>query len=152
MQLFHTTNQDNIDSINSEGLTPLSYWTNDEDILSYYMETIEEEKPGARAVVLVLEIKDALAACSSENEEPQPDYPGIEEPITSAIGKKEQEIHADWQASNQTWQESLEIVKSFRLPVRISPELLCVSKNDDELVSLNEFAVSLSQKKKRQMP
>lgn len=71
---------------------------------------------------------------------PEPDLPGVEEPITGALGRSEAEIQELWAASDQTWRDSLEIIRSLRCPVPIAPERLFVLEAlSGEILHLVEY-------------
>lgn len=104
---WHVTSQAALPSIATEGLRAGSYWTTDETVRDYYMETIKDE--GQEPVVLLAK-PDHLQAFS-----PEPDRPGLQEPITCALGMTEEEIWEGWEASGQTWEDCVKLIGSFRL-------------------------------------
>lgn len=107
MQLYHVTTTKCWEDIqNSGSMRPMSYWTTSEEVLDYYREEVAEE---GTPITLVVEIEHI------EDLDLEPDYPGIDEPITSALGRKEEEVWAAWEAAPvATWQESLRVVHSLR--------------------------------------
>lgn len=58
----------------------------------------------------------------------EPDYPGIDEPITGAIGFTENEVHQAWQASARTWMASIELIGSCRSARAVRPAALSVQR------------------------
>lgn len=50
---------------------------------------------------------------------PEPDYPGIDEPISTIIGKTEEDVRRPWAGSDQSRHACIEIVSSFRLAAGI---------------------------------
>lgn len=152
MNLFHATNQDNLSSIAEQGLNTHSYWTSDEDVLAYYVETVEDEAPGSKAVVLTIDLACVAALAEQSSHTIEPDYPGIEEPITGALGRQEEEILEDWEASEQTWQDCLEIVKSIRIPFKLAPESIFVCTPDGENIPLCNYKFEQNGSKRRVNP
>lgn len=84
MHLFHVTSRARLPVIAAEGLKPRSYFAADEDLVAYYKETVEDE--GGEPVVLAVDLRDLDAAHF------EPDFPGIEEPITTVLGMGEDEL------------------------------------------------------------
>lgn len=132
--LYHATQDASLSSIASEGLRSLSYWTDDEDVLAYYEETIEDE--GAVVGIVAIHLDDLIKLVGETAIEP--DHPGIEEPITGALGRCEDEINEEWDSSDQGWRDSLEIIRSLRCRAPVPAHALLVM-NGDDLVPLNEF-------------
>jgi hypothetical protein len=118
--LFHVTSTKAVANISKEGMRPISYWSNDESLVAYYKETVVDD--GDEPVVLVIAIDQLLQSVGEMAIEP--DYPGIEEPITGAIGKSEMDVLSEWRLSHQGWRDSLEVVGSLRCRVAIGAELL----------------------------
>lgn len=112
---WHVTSQEALLTIAQDGLRGGSYWTTDENVRDYYMETVQDE--GHHPVVLVCRT-DQLQAFS-----PEPDRPGLQEPITTALGMSEEEVWDGWDATDKTWKDCVELIGSFRvkdpLPVSI---------------------------------
>lgn len=144
MNLYHATSQDALISIINEGLRNLSYWSDDESVTDYYGETIEDE--GAVLVVIAINL-DALIKHVGELAI-EPDYPGIEEPITGALGKSEDEINEEWEASDKSWRSSLEIIHSLRCRSPIPAHLLLVQDSQSEdLISIQDYLQNTSKHK-----
>jgi len=87
-------------------IKPVSYWGSYE-VAAYYAEVTAEEQDD-RAVILQYPIAKFL------DQYLEPDYPGIEEPITYTIGKKESAVWREWKQSDKTWQDSWQIIQSVR--------------------------------------
>ena len=92
-------------TIKTNGIKANSYWA-EYGIAEYYAETIEDEGDEAVFIQAPMSAFDVSLL--------KPDRPGIEEPITTVIEKDEEEIWEEWEKSNQTWQDSLEIIGSVR--------------------------------------
>jgi len=136
--LYHATKRENPPSIAEAGLRAGSYWAADENLLDYYVETIEEE--GDEAVVLVLDLQPLAEYLLSRGVALEPDSPGIEEPITGALGRSEHEIWRAWANSCETWEDSLRIISSVRCPSVVPPEYLRVQDAlSDEQIQLTDY-------------
>ena len=99
--LYHATPVEKLESIRKEGVAPISYWGSIETA-EYYAEDTE-------SVIIGVPIS------AFDHNLLEPDYPGIEEPVTySTIGKPESQVIAEWSACEGTWQDSLEIIESVR--------------------------------------
>jgi hypothetical protein len=85
VDLYHVTSLKNLMAIARDGLRAHSYWSADTDVSAYYMETVADE--GETPVTLVINQRQLASHALA------PDMPGIEEPITSALGKSESDIH-----------------------------------------------------------
>jgi hypothetical protein len=106
-----------------------SYWTSDTEVLDYYAEDMDD------CVILVICMRDLdEASCA-------PDMPGIEEPITTALGKSENEILSEWDASKKTWQDSLSIIGSMRYERPISTDIIIVDDGGEEIL-LDDYIFS----------
>jgi hypothetical protein len=131
MQLFHATSSANLAGIMALGLNPGSYWTNDAGILDYYKETIEDD--GATPVVLSIGIDTLIDIATQTGHGLEPDIPGVEEPISTVIGKSDEAIWSMWSASRGTWQDSLSIIGSLRCRATIPAAMLTVLDLHDML-------------------
>ena len=89
--LFYVTAKSKVDSILMKWLRAGSYWSASERLTAYYAETVEDE--GDEPVVLRISLEHLDEAFL------RPDMPGIEEPITTAIGMKEAEVVEAWTKS-----------------------------------------------------
>lgn len=116
MKLYHATAAEKLDSIRDSGLNPLSYWTTCEAIARYYLETVEDEKLSPVLLTINLSLLDKSAL--------EPDYPGIEEPISTVLQLSEGDVMALWEQSPQDWRASLEVVRSLRYRARIPATML----------------------------
>ena len=106
VEVYHVTSERNLPSVKAQGVKPVSYWTNDTDVLDYYISTIEDE--GEEPVVLTARLGSFNAAAL------EPDYPGIEEPLSFTLKRTEEDIWDAWQHGDKTWKDSLELVGSVR--------------------------------------
>jgi hypothetical protein len=91
-------------------------------------ETISDE--GRKPRILRIELDALKQACKEGNQSLMPDLAGIEEPITGALGKKEEQIWEEWRETKGTWMDSLSIVSSLKCPVGIPTCHLQVSDLD----------------------
>src|SRR3546814_406173 len=114
MFAWHATSAANIDAITRDGLRGPSYWSTDEDVLAYYIETVQDE--GDSACIIEVDLSSIDEAWL------EPDLPGIEEPVKCSLS--DEEIWEDWQRSDQTWQDSVEIVGSVRCRETLAPGML----------------------------
>jgi hypothetical protein len=55
---------------------------------------------------------------------PEPDHPGLDEPLTHTLGMKENEVWEQWEDSQKTWQECVEIIGSLRCRSPIPADIL----------------------------
>lgn len=112
--LYHVTPAQNVEKIQREGVQPTSYWSIG-DLVEYYSETVHDE--GFEPAVFVVSLSELDASLI------EPDYPGIEEPITTAIGKSEQTVWTEWEASTKSWEVSLNLIGSIRYKGVVRPSL-----------------------------
>jgi hypothetical protein len=84
-------------------------------VAEYYVSVCDDE--GDAGVM--------LAAALSDFDESllEPDFPGLEEPVTYSLGKRDEEIWTEWEASGKTWRDSLRIIGSVRYRGLIKPYL-----------------------------
>lgn len=130
MDLYHVTARENLAAIAAQGLKPRTYFSSSEELRDYYCSVVEDE--GSDPVMLLVDLSEF------EPGHCQPDRPGIEEPITIALGKREDEIREAWEASAQTWRDSLEIVQSLRYDDWVPADRLWVCTGLEH-VRLSEF-------------
>lgn len=102
IKLFHATDAANLDGLRTEGLRGPSYWSARDDIHSYYIETIEDE--GKDPLTLIVDIDDLLAGLL------EPDMPGLEEPIATVLGMREEDIRAAWENGDRSWSACLDLI------------------------------------------
>ena len=113
--LYHVTAAGNLAEILSSGLRPGSYWGRGE-IAGYYAETVEDE--GAEPVVLCARLADLVHLA------PEPDHPGIAEPLTHTLGMNEEAVREAWSACGGSWQDSLAIIGSLRVADVVPPDTI----------------------------
>lgn len=124
MYLRHVTASHLLESIASEGIRPGAYLLNTDDLESYYLETVQDE--GHEAVILAVDLS------TLDKKALKPDQPGIDEPITSAIGMDEDEVWEAWEETKRKdWQACLELIGSVMYAKAIPPELILVCEGDD---------------------
>ena len=108
--LYHGTSMAHWEDISRRGLCAPNwlYLTDSPAVAEYYAEEATEED-GEDYLFLRVEIPDHLRGAL------EPDYPGIEEPLTFALRTTESAVRAAWEGSSQTWEDSLRIIRSARL-------------------------------------
>ena len=146
MRLYHATLLSNLKTIQTEGLRAGSYWTADLDLLDYYIAAVEEEEGQGleEAAVLTVELDALVKIAQGAGKDLLPDHPGIQEPITGALGRSEDDILEDWEASNKSWQDCLAIVQSLKCPVPIESSALAVLEVfTDKVVPIAEHLAEL---------
>lgn len=146
MRLYHATLLSNLKTIQTEGLRAGSYWTADLDLLDYYIAAVEEEEGQGleEASVLTVELDALVKIAEGAGKNLLPDHPGIQEPITGALGRSEADILEDWEASDKGWRDCLEIVQSLKCPVPITSSALAVLEIfTDEVVPIAEHLADL---------
>lgn len=119
--LYHATDADALDSIRAEGLRSFSYWTSNDDLAAYYQECLEDE--GKNTVLLAIRVKTPLTAPWA------PDFPGLEEPISTVIGLSEEEVREEWDPlskEEETPQACLDLIGSVRSEACIGADQLLV--------------------------
>lgn len=122
VRLYHATSTDVADALMRDGFSDRQSHWGTEDISEYYAETVddenEEDAPGGRSAVVSVLLSDLDPALLGV------DQPAVDEPICSAIGMKESEVHEAWDQCDGTWQDSLEIAGSVVYRGSVSPSLL----------------------------
>lgn len=104
--LYHVAPSHARDSIQKDGIRPVSYWSCREEIANYYAETIKDDGDTPVTYEVALSKLDPTLI--------EPDYEGIEEPLTHTLKMSEDEVWDEWSGSDQTWQDCLEIIGSIR--------------------------------------
>jgi hypothetical protein len=112
--LYHATDRQNVESCLADGVRPTSYWGIGV-LAEYYVGCCDDEDD--EGVVLTASLSDFDESLL------EPDYPGLEEPITYTLRKSEDEIWTEWEASAKTWRDSLRIIGSVRYRGTIKPRL-----------------------------
>lgn len=124
---YHATSAQNAEKILSEGMREGSYW-GEEDIASYYAETVQDD--GETPVIIIVELEDLI---SLGEEHIAPDHAGIEEPLTFTLGMKEDEVMEAWEECEGTWRDSLEIIRSFRVMAPIPASMMRVEEPENRI-------------------
>lgn len=119
MKIYHVTTSKAAPAIMGEGLKAGTCLCTG-DLVDYYSEVIEDE--GDVPVIVEMTLDDLTWAMQEETL--QPDHASIAEPITTALGKSEEEIAEAWAGSDGKWQDSLEIVGSIRVMDTIPANIL----------------------------
>ncbi len=115
--LYHATSARNAEKILSEGLAPGSFLATG-DIADYYLETVKDE--GEKAVLLKIDASDIYSYKLG------PDMPGLEEPISTVVGLKEEDIWNYWEKSEKTWETCFCLIGSVQSLERIPPEKISI--------------------------
>lgn len=105
--LLHTTSTDILERLANDGFTGISYWARPGAVSDYYAETVQDEDKQPATVRLPLSVLAAFG--------PEPDRPGLEEPLTHPLNMTEEEVWEQWEETGQTWQECLELIESIRV-------------------------------------
>jgi hypothetical protein len=120
--LLHTTSVDVLERVANEGLTRMSYWAEPGRISDYYAETVSDEDKKPVALRLPLSVLERF--------QPEPDHPGLEEPLTYTLGMSEEEVWEQWEETDKSWQGCLELIGSIRIKDPI-PAALLLEYNPD---------------------
>lgn len=106
------TSLENYESMEvSNTIKPLSYWSNNDYITDYYIESYEDDE---EEIVLLRIPRSKLLQY-----QPEPDYPSIEEPLSNTLNTTDEDIHERWANSKQDVDASIDIVGSLRARVDI---------------------------------
>lgn len=113
---WHVTCRKHLDGIRQDGLKERSYWATDERVRDYYVETIQDEGEHPLVIGVPMEVL--------ERYDPEPDHPGLEEPLTHTLKMGEDEIWEEWEQTDQSWQACVDLIGSFRLKSSIPAEII----------------------------
>lgn len=102
--LYHVAPAEQAESIAREGIRPVSYWAIG-SVHDYYVEEVSES---GEAKIYRVPLTDFDASLL------EPDYPGLEEPLTYTLKMSEEEVWEEWESSEQTWRDCLDIIGSVR--------------------------------------
>jgi hypothetical protein len=112
--LYHGTNNERLPSILKSGMPTGSFWGTAE-MADWFSKGASEDE-GAPVILRIPLSRFNKAALAIDNV-------AIQEPITEAIGKDEEELYAEWEAvpGEGTWQDSLRIYHSvkYNAPMKI---------------------------------
>lgn len=121
-RLYHATSADVADALMAGGFDDRQSHWGTEPISEYYAETVDDENPdeeeGKASAVLSVLLSDL------DQDLLHVDQPAVDEPICSAIGMKEHQVHEAWARCDGTWQDSLEISGSVVYRGAIAATLL----------------------------
>ena len=126
IRLYHATEQANILQIAKKGLVKGTCLGTDE-IVDYYREDM-----GQPVTLVCLVTKAAL------EKNFKLDGPSLEEPITTVLGYDEDEIFEQWEDSNQTVMDALEITGAVKSKYVIKPKDILIEINCEEML-LTEY-------------
>ena len=127
---YHATSIKKLKNIAKAGMNTGSYWTNNFDLVGYYAETIEDDNEESIVLIVFVENLDKNSI--------KPDFPGIEEPISTVLNKNESAVYIEWEKSRKTWEDSLEIIGSICYHQPILSDNIFVDDNG-ELVNINDY-------------
>lgn len=124
--LLHTTSVDVLARVANEGISRMSYWAEPGNISDYYAETVRDEDKQPAVIRLPLSVLMGY--------QPEPDHPGLEEPLTHPLGMRDEEVWDQWDETGKSWQECLELIGSIRIKDSIPAKV--VLKYNPELRAL----------------
>lgn len=133
LEFYHVTARKNLSKIAKEGLREGSFWASGDlagELVDYYKETVEDEEE--TPVILRVFIDDV------DQNFFKPDMPGLEEPITTVVGKSEKTVWSDWEASSKTWQACVDMIGSCKYSKTISANCIYV-EDDDNVIKLTKL-------------
>ena len=112
-ELYHGTSDLYKQDILKFGIQAPSYWGTAE-VAEYYANEVSEEHGGNPLVVKIPLSKFDQSLL-------KPDLNSIGEPLTFTLRKTEEEVWEEWEQSDETWQDSLEIVESviYDAPLKV---------------------------------
>lgn len=150
-ELYHVTAKDHLKDIAKEGLVAGTYFTNSEELADYYAETIEDE--GGTPITLCVDgniFKDKHIA---------PDFNGLYEPIMTVVrdlndqprSYDEDDLIEDWEASDQDWQSSLDLIGSIQYKAGIQAKDIRVLDGEDSYL-LEEYLAPVKVVTKKKTP
>ena len=126
-----------LQSIFDNGLNTGSYWISDthescDSLLDYYREMEDNQGKTIESTVLSVSIKDI------DMNKIKPDYPGIEEPITLALDMDEDEIMDEWEKTEGTGRECINLIGTMKYDDIIPSHVLLVEVGND-LIPLQDY-------------
>ena len=119
-----------LQSILDNGLNTGSYWISDthdscDDLLDYYREMEDNTGKSIDSTVLCVSISDI------DPDKIKPDFPGIEEPITTALDMDEDDIIDEWGKSQGTARECIDLIGTMKYDAVIPSNVLLVEVDND---------------------
>lgn len=120
LKFFHVTARKHIASVTQHGLRKGVYLSHAEypEVRDYYAETVSDE--GDEPVVIEIDARGIDVNLLA------PDMPGIEEPLSFTLGTTDDQVHAQWESSSKTWEDSVNIIGTARYMAPIAPRFLYV--------------------------
>lgn len=115
-KLIHITSVGAIEKILVDGIRGVSYWAKEGAVSWYYQALFEDEGIRATAIELPLDVLEQYQL--------EPDYPGLEEPLTHPLGMREEEVWEAWENTGGTWKDSLDVIQSVRVRLAIPAEVV----------------------------
>lgn len=121
LKFFHVTAQKHLSSVAQHGLREGAYLSHADfpEVQDYYAETVSDE--GDEPIVIEIDASGIDVTLLA------PDMPGIEEPLSFTLGATDEDIHAQWEASGKTWEDSVNIIGTARYMAPILPQFLRVN-------------------------
>lgn len=112
--IHHVTNSKNLEGIFSKGIPINSYWVTDLDIVDHYLDEIENE--GGEPIVISAYLKDVTEYVAKNGSVLEPDYPGVDEPISKAEEERQAWLGAEWRSCVQ-------LIDRLRCPIVLPASL-----------------------------
>lgn len=123
--IYHVTSRDRLESILADGLHARTCFVHEDwtSVIDYYRLTVEDED--LEPVVVTVD------AASLDPDGFEPDWGGIEEPLTHTLQMTEDEVSVAWKASDRSWQACIEIMGTCRYarPIPASRIRVCGVSN-----------------------
>ena len=143
--LISVSSKENLESISETGFNPYTYFIDSmypsaEELVEYYSECLEDE--GKTPIVLAIEKQPGLLKIM------EPDYPSIDEPISTVIGLSDTAVSSAWQQTKKTTEECLSLVGSCRSKETIPSHKIVILENDTER-HLTEYVRELKNKRRQ---
>ena len=108
--LYHGTSRAIMEKILASGAIKPPSWWGTEQVAEYYAVVAAEAegKDDTDSVIFQVPLSRFNGAML------KPDGNSIAEPLTFTLGRSEEDLYEEWEASKGTWQECLEIYESVR--------------------------------------
>lgn len=113
---LHATDRAKLAQILTAGVSAGSYWAINPSVNAYYEECVADEDQVPITLRLPVDVL--------ENFQPQPDRPGLQEPLTSVLGMSDEEVWEAWEETDGSWQACAQLIGSFKVVQAIPAELI----------------------------
>lgn len=111
--LYHGTTSNHIEDILKYGMKSPSWWGSYEIAREYALNTLDAERGFGAPLIIKKKIDDFDKSAFAI------DAPSIQEPLTLTLGKSEEEVWEEWENSDQTWEDCLDIVESVKYTKKV---------------------------------